>query len=45
MDLSQKQKKFSWFFCTFFKSTENFEYFQKKMILISYISPKLQIPK
>ena len=29
MELSQKQKTFSGFFCAFFKSSFNFEYFQK----------------
>ena len=29
MHLSQKQKKFSEFFCTFLESTLNFEHFQK----------------
>ena len=29
MELSQKQKTFSGFFCAFLKSSLNFEYFQK----------------
>ena len=45
MHLSQQQKTFSEFFCAFFKSTTNFEHFQKKMTLIAYVSPKLQTPK
>ena len=45
MHLSQQQKTFSQFFCAFFKSTTNFEHFQKKMTLIAYVSPKLQTPK
>ena len=43
--LSQKQKTFPEFFCAFFKSTLNFELFQKKMNLIPYVFPKLQTPK
>ena len=30
MELSQKQKKFSWFFAEFLKSKFNFEHFEKK---------------
>ena len=30
MELSQKQKTFSGFFCAFLKSSLNFEHFQKK---------------
>ena len=30
MQLTQKQKAFSEFFCAFLKSTSNFEYFEKK---------------
>ena len=42
--LSQ-EKKFSDFFCAFFKSTSNFEYFKKKINLIAYVFPKLWTPK
>ena len=45
MHLSQKQKKFSQFFCTFLESTLNFEHFQTKMTLIPYVFPKLPTPK
>ena len=43
--LSQKQKTFSQFFSAFFKSTLNFEHFQKKMTLIADVFPKLPSPK
>ena len=43
--LSQKQKSFSLFFSAFFKSTLNFEHFQKKMTLIADVFPKLLSPK
>ena len=39
--LSQKQKTFFQFFSTFLKSTLNFEHFQKKMMLIADVFPKL----
>ena len=45
MHLSQKQKTFSEFFCALFKFTSNFQYFQKKMIFIAYVFPKLPTPK
>ena len=45
MRLSQKRKTFSDFFWAIFKSTSNFERFQKKLTLITYVSPKLQTPK
>ena len=45
MQLSQKPKTCSEFFCKFLKSTVNFENFQKKMILIAWIFPKLRTPK
>ena len=45
MDLSQKQKGFFIFFCVFLKSTLNFEKFEKKMILIAYVFPKLRTPE
>ena len=44
MDLSQKEKTFFRLFCTFFKSTLNFEQFRKKMTLITYVSPNLGTP-
>ena len=43
--LSQKQKTFSEFFPPFSKSTLNFERFQKKIILIADVFPKLPSPK
>ena len=45
LHFSQKQKTFSEVFSAFFKSTSNFEHFQKKMTLIVYVSPKLRTPK
>ena len=45
MQLSQKPKTCSEFFYKFLKSTVNFEHFQKKMILIAWIFPKLRTPK
>ena len=46
MHLSEKQETFCLtFFSVFFKSTSNFEHFQKKMTLIAYASPKLRTPK
>ena len=42
MHVWQKQKSFSQFLCAFFKSTWNFEDFQKKMTFIAYIFPKLR---
>ena len=45
MHLSQKQKIFSEFFSAFFKSTLNFEHFQKKMTFIAYAFPKLTTTK
>ena len=45
MHLSEKQKTFSQFFCAFFKSTSNFEHFQKKMTLIVYVFLKLKTTK
>ena len=41
MHLSQKQNVFSQFFSAFFESALNFEHFQKKMTLITYVFPKL----
>ena len=45
MHLSQKQNIFSQFFCAFFESSLNFEYFQKNMTLIAYVFPKLTTAK
>ena len=45
MDLSQNEKSFSEFFCAFFNRTSNFEYFQKKMMVIAHVFPKFQSPK
>ena len=46
MHLSEKQETFCFdFFSAFFKSTSNFEHFQKNMTLIAYASPKLRTPK
>ena len=43
--LSQKQETFSQSFCTFFKSTLNFEHFQKNVTLMAYVFPKLRTRK
>ena len=43
--LSQKQKTFSEFFSTFWKSTLNFEHFQKKTNRIADGFPKFPFPK
>ena len=43
--LSQKQNIFSEFFSAFFKSALNFEHFEKKMMLIAYVFPKLPTTK
>ena len=45
MHLSQKEKMFSEFFCTFSKSSSNLERFQKKITLIAYVFQKLRPPK
>ena len=45
MHLSQKQIIFSEFFSAVLESALNFEYFQKKMTLISYVFPKLPTTK
>ena len=45
MQLSQKRKTFSEFLATFFKSTLNFECFEKKMTLIAFVFRKLRTPK
>ena len=43
--LSHKQKTFSQFFAEFLKSKLNFEYFQKKMILIADVFPNYRLKK
>ena len=43
--LAQKEKNFSEFFSPFFKSTLNFEHFQKKMTLIADVFPNIPSPK
>ena len=43
--LSMKQKKILQIFCSFIKSTLNFEHFQTKMTLIAYRFPELRTPK
>ena len=45
MHLSHKEKTFSEFLCAFFKSTLNFECFQKKITAIAYAFPKSRTPK
>ena len=45
IDLSQKQKNFSGFFCAFFESTLNFEHFQKDVTLIAFVFLNLRTPK
>ena len=45
MHLSEKPKTFVVFLCAFFKSKSNLEHFQKKMILIAYVFPKLKTSK
>ena len=46
MQVSGKQKTFSQFFTAFYKSSLNFEHFQKKkMPLIPEAFPKLRTPK
>ena len=45
MHLSQKQKIFSQFSYAFFKSALNFEHFQKKVTIITYVFPKLSYRK
>ena len=41
MHLSQKQNIFSQFLSAFFEPALNFEHFQKKMNLITYVVPSL----
>ena len=43
--LSKKQIIFCEYFSAFFKSALNMEHFQKKMILIAYVFPKLPTTK
>ena len=45
MQLSQKQKTFSQFLSALMKSRLSFEYFQKKMSLITDVFLKLQTPR
>ena len=45
MHLSQKQKNFSKFFCSFLKCAVNLEHFQINMTLIAYGSPTLWTAK
>ena len=45
MHLSQKQNILSQFLTAFFQSSLNFEHFEKKMTLITYVFPKLPITK
>ena len=45
MHLSQKQKAFSQLYWAYFKSTLNFEHFEKRMTLIAYVFPKLRTRK
>ena len=45
MQLSHKQKRFSNHFAEFLKSTLNFDHFEKKMTLISFLFPILRTPK
>ena len=45
MHPSQIEKGFCQLLGAFFKSTSNFEHFQKKITLIGYVFPKLKTPK
>ena len=45
MEFSQKQKPWSQFFSSFFKSSLNLQYFKKKITLIPDVFPKLWTPK
>ena len=42
MQLSQKRKSFPDFFVPFLESTSNFKHFQKRMIVIANVFPKLK---
>ena len=45
MELSQKQKTFSEFFCAFLKSVLNLNICQKMMTLIPDVFPEITAPK
>ena len=45
MHFLEKRKSFFQFSCAFFKSTSNFEHFQKGMTLIVYEFPKIRTAK
>ena len=45
MQLSEKRKTFSEFFVAFMESTSNFKPFQKKIMVIANIFPKLETVK
>ena len=45
MQLSEKPKSFSKFFTLFLESTSNLNYFEKNMIVIANVFPKLQTVK
>ena len=45
MQLSEKQKKFAEFFVQFLESRSNFKSFEKKMMVIANVYPKLQTVK
>ena len=45
MQFSKKEKKFSKIFAAFLKSSLNFEYFEKKMTLATFVFPILRTPK
>ena len=42
MQLSEKRKTFSQFFVPFLESTSNFKQFEKKMMVVANVFPKLQ---
>ena len=42
MQLSEKRKTFSQFFVPFLESTSNFKQFEKKMMVVTNVFPKLQ---
>ena len=45
MQVSEKRKSFSQFFVPFLECTSNFKRFEKKMMVIANVSPKLQTVK
>ena len=45
MHLCKKRKIFSEYFSAFFESALNSEHFQKKMILIAYVFPRIPTTK